>query len=441
MRYFSAIECDAPLRENVDGGAWLVQHDAGSRDSADGRGSFKYGYTELASLNISTMPSQLPKPAVCLVFKIDYVGTYTAAVSSADGIKFVEPPVLVMPRVWHAMAEARRPCAAALAEGHKRFKKDELIQRLYTVRTLCHGEGGAESSVALTPNVAITRRNGTYVAMGGTYRIPSGLRTGVWMARSRSLEFAPGASVALLTDIKRRDWRVGVAAPQANWHGLRWILDGLQSECIERRSPKIMPWVWPDACEFDGRLSVVFHRSRYLIFARANVAAKGQRFVQVAHSKDADGVNWSAFQALHVRGYEPYAGNIYFWGAQTNPADSETLVAIFPIVHHLSGCIGIAASRDGVRWSSITPLIPCGTSGDRTFFQPAAPALVREPGRDDMLLLYVHEYVPGLAIDAFTPTPLYRYLDTRMPPASVARFRFPLSLIAAWSRRALSELS
>jgi len=35
------------------------------------------------------------------------------------------------------------------------------------------------------------------------------------------------------------------------------------------------------ACEFDGRLSLAYLNGRYLIYARANVADRNARFVQV----------------------------------------------------------------------------------------------------------------------------------------------------------------
>ena len=70
---------------------------------------------------------------------------------------------------------------------------------------------------------------------------------------------------------------------------------------------------------------------------------------QVARSKD--GLEWSRFKALSIDRYNLTQGDIYFWAAQTNPAHNTSLVAIFPVVHQLQGCIGIAFSIDGQRWS------------------------------------------------------------------------------------------
>ncbi len=109
------------------------------------------------------------------------------------------------------------------------------------------------------------------------------------------------------------------------------------------------------------------------------------------------GATWSPFEQLAFDGYREHAphdrhagGDIYFFGAQTNPAHNGSLLAVFPIAHRLRGCLGIAASVDGVRWSRITPLLACGLYGERTLDQPALPAMVRR-GRE--VWLYVHEEV------------------------------------------------
>ncbi len=124
----------------------------------------------------------------------------------------------------------------------------------------------------------------------------------------------------------------------------------------------------PGVCEYDGRLSLVRHRGAFLLYARANTALKGGRFVQVSApppllhlcctsaapplrctsaapplhlrctsaapplhlrctsvapplhlAQVASSVNlttWGAFEPLKVAGYHPSHGNVYFWAAQ-----------------------------------------------------------------------------------------------------------------------------
>lgn len=63
----------------------------------------------------------------------------------------------------------------------------------------------------------------------------------------------------------------------------RLVINGSHAGCVERRRADALAYagVPPGECEFDGRLALVEFRQRYLLFARANLAASGQRFVQV----------------------------------------------------------------------------------------------------------------------------------------------------------------
>ena len=79
-----------------------------------------------------------------------------------------------------------------------------------------------------------------------------------------------------------------------------------------------------------------------------------------------------------------------------NPSHNGSLVAVFPLVHHLRGCLAIAVSVDGVRWSRAMPLLSCKHYGERTIDHPASPSMVRRGGR---IWLYVHEEVPGITFD------------------------------------------
>ena len=157
------------------------------------------------------------------------------------------------------------------------------------------------------------------------------------------------------------------------WSSPRLIINGYHPGCVEKR---VEPWLVAKGgkgsrCEYDGRLALVSwpERGRLLLFARANPALKGQRFVQVSSSKD-DGSTWSSFELIKLQGYDHQTGNVYFFAAQVNPVRPETLVAFFPLEHTFSACICMATSRDGILWSVIQPVLPCSVAGERPTDHP-----------------------------------------------------------------------
>mgnify|MGYP006153822775 CR=1 FL=1 len=124
------------------------------------------------------------------------------------------------------------------------------------------------------------------------------------------------------------------------------LLRGSHPGCIERRDRTRLVWLMERTCEFDGRLSVVFFNGSLFLYARANMASHGQRFVQVARSRPASSElkaagsssrtghqagggaagglglldsEWGPFEPITIRGYAHTEGDVYFWGAQTNP--------------------------------------------------------------------------------------------------------------------------
>lgn len=124
------------------------------------------------------------------------------------------------------------------------------------------------------------------------------------------------------------------------------LLRGSHPGCIERRDRTRLVWLMERTCEFDGRLSVVFFNGSLLLYARANMASHGQRFVQVARSRLASrelnavgsssrtghqagggaaggwgllDSEWEPFEPIKIHGYAHTEGDVYFWGAQTNP--------------------------------------------------------------------------------------------------------------------------
>lgn len=131
-------------------------------------------------------------------------------------------------------------------------------------------------------------------------------------------------------------------------------------------------------------LARVHAAGEFLVFARANPAHSGRRHVQVTRSRSdpfeapaspSSGVSerWAPFEMLQIDGYDG-SGDVYFFGAQVNPSHNGSLLAVFPLVHRLRACLGIAASVDSVRWSRVTPLLSCQLYGERTMDQPAVPS-------------------------------------------------------------------
>ena len=288
----------------------------------------------------------------------------------------------------------------------------------------------ASSDVTEAMNDVLARANMRYLEVLRPDQIP---RRGLWLMSSPSWKYNDSP----------RPWLNGNGATdelaRSNWHGKRLILDGRHPGCIERRmnTSLDLSHVMPGVCEFDGRLSLVSFSGELLLFSRANLAARGSRHVQVTRSSD-DGQTWSPFEQVQLEGYTTATdggkGDVYFFAVQVNPAHGGSLIAVFPLVHRMRGCIAMATSLDGVRWSRVTPLLSCSIYGERTLDQPASPALVRRGGE---VWLYMHEEVPGITIDKMAPRLVYSHLVKAEKGSSVVRYAFPCAKLAEWTAEAL----
>ena len=265
-------------------------------------------------------------------------------------------------------------------------------------------------------------------------RLPAALhsipRHGLWLMRSKTWRYEESNKSWLTNDGEVDD------PAKSPWTQKRLVLDGYHPGCVERRntSSRDMAHVITGVCEFDGRLSLVSFRGELLLFSRSNPAAHGSRHVQVTRSSN-DGDTWSPFEQLRLSGYDG-GGDIYFFGVQVNPAHDHSLLAIFPLVHRMRGCVAMSASLDGVRWTRATPLLSCSIYGERTLDHPASPAMVR---RGSEVWLYVHEEVPGITIDRMTPRLAYANLAKAERPSNVVRYAFSCKMLAAWTADALQE--
>lgn len=255
-------------------------------------------------------------------------------------------------------------------------------------------------------------------------------RKGIWMMRGSSWRYAE-ANSSSSADWLSKD-NVVVEPPRSPWYDKRLIIDGSHSGCVERREHSA---VCGQACEYDGRLSLVSFKGTLLLYTRANPKSHGSRHVQVTRSID-DGKTWLPFEQISIDGYSG-GGDIYFFGVQINPAHADSLVAVFPMVHRLRGCIGLTASTDGVRWTRIAPLLPCNIFGERTMEHPALPAMVL---RGPEVWMYVQEEVPGITIDQRTPRFVYAQMKHAEKPSSLKRYVFPCARLASWTREVLREL-
>ena len=378
---------------------------------------------------------------VCLAFKNDLQETFVAAISSVDGVNFTSAPKLLVP--------AQRPgfFDKTLQRGAIRAYQDAGKQdNIIHVRT--------------THNLAIIYANGSYVFAGGRFR-PGAIRPkgrprahatagerGIWMEQRASLGYfegphlKPGTLVRLTpngfqgatVERVKDDRRMNNAAspPPAEPH---LAMRGDHPGCIERRDADALQWVGVPAgkCEFDGRLALAHFNGRFWLYARANLAVHGQRFVQASSSTDLH--TWSPFKPITVAGYTPAHGEIYFFAAQQNPVDAASMIAIFPLVHRASACLAMSFSRDALTWSTPRSLLACHAAGERAVDQPAV-GLLR---RDGFVHLYVHENVPGIREDARSPE-VHRnavHKARSLLEPRVVRYKIPEADVVRWTNAAL----
>ena len=275
-----------------------------------------------------------------------------------------------------------------------------------------------------------------WVLVGGTYRYePRARKQGDWLVKHHQ-----GIWSVAMDNVLEPERRETVTE--------RLLFDGLHAGCIEQRGNNRFPYLVPRpagsvsraGCEFDGRTALVKFRGTYLLYARANMASRGgQRFVQVTSSIDLKG--WRPFQPISIADYRSSDGDIYFWAVQVNLVRPSTLLAVFPLVHRMEGCLGIALSLDGVRWSRVTPLLACASVGERTLSHPAAPAMVRANDGSRSVWLYVHENVSGASLDQYMPISLREAHARAAGPSRLVRYTLPMDVLERWTSLAARDLT
>lgn len=362
---------------------------------------------QMRYLQIIPCANGADREEICLLFKDDTYESYVGALRSADGLNFRGVPEMVLPHWW--------------------------------------------SPAKATHNLAVLQWNNSYYLAGGRDRgckrffhrerrndpecTPyDGRERGVWVARGTALTYRSDAGLAISAD----RLLANPSSDHSPWSSPRMAFSGHKTGCIDKRDPKFLPWITEGVCEYDGRLSLAHFAGRFWLYARANLAAHGQRFVQVTTSTD--GLSWSKdFEPIKMLGFEPSQGEVYFFSVQANPVHPSTMVAVFPLVHRAHGCMCISISRDGTQWSSPKPLLRCGSIGERTSSHPAA-GLVR---RGAHVLFYVHENVPGISVDTRVPLPHKQALESAghtQPPARILRYRMLAKELLSLTTVALKEL-
>ena len=265
---------------------------------------------------------------LCLVFKDNVQGNRLYFARSSDGLSFK------VARMSRASRRHERASWLPLFHGTTfgaRSAHDALLAHNFAV-------------LRLPPSRA---QAAEFVIMGGMEtRGASGIPRGV------GIHFARGSG-----------WP---------WNATTWswprvvIAGGRPAGCIDRRPSRLLAEggigaaqlaAAAPACEFDGRLSLVYFRGEFRLFARANLfesAIAGGRFVQSTTS--VDGYHWNEWRLVRIRLLPAGLADLYFFAVQPNPVDPSSLMSIFPVSQPPDACIALAFSRDGVEWSAPHPL-------------------------------------------------------------------------------------
>ncbi|KAL1530194.1 hypothetical protein AB1Y20_001110 [Prymnesium parvum] len=233
----------------------------------------------------------------------------------------------------------------------------------------------------------------------------------------------------------------------STWDRPRVFLRGADpAGCVDRR-PEYTGYPRVQACEFDGRLSLVRMPTgaAFRLYARANLryaALTGGRHVQTTWSRDLL-TGWAPWQPVRLLGVDPAQVDIYFFLAQVNPIDPTTLLALMPVSEPPWACIALAFSRDGVTFSRPINLRDSAVGyrkhesngyssidgySARSEDHPVAN-MVFDPlsyRGQEHLLLYVHHAVGGTT-----------YRDS---PPYLAAYRIRSSELMRWTVEGLAEV-
>ena len=235
---------------------------------------------------------------------------------------------------------------------------------------------------SLSHNLVLRKHGQELYAVGGQATFP----------KHRELKFDPRVRNDLRDGVRllRADNVASLRAGRwssTNHSGLPLLTSGRHPGCVSQlRSGVPLP-----RCEYDGKLGLVRHRERWLLYARANTKPWGGRFLQVASSAADDVAGpYGPFRRLSIRGYDARSdANIYFAAVNVNPVrigSRSTLLGLFPINLGEVGTpngngeafVALSLSCDGVHWSELTPLVWCLGVDGRTLDHPVDGIVAHE---------------------------------------------------------------
>jgi hypothetical protein len=366
-----------------------------------------------------------PSVALCLLFKNEVAETWIGGLQSLDGGRsFRGLPSLVMPAFPSSLDNKRE-------RERKRYKFDLW---------------GLNKSATLTHNYAILSHGNEYFLVGGRHKKPVTYHDGLWTARGTSWRWSERNQTDLTPVYRGRGvWEPLKIATPMQWTQLRHMMDGRHPGCIEARQQIEFPYLaGPGVCEFDGRLSLAWLDGRFLLYARSNAASRGRRSVQVSTSTDM--INWTPFERIALQRHTTHSnsdGDLYFFLVQGNPTQPGSLIALYPLVQHARGCIGVSLSVDGRTWSGVTPLLRCAVHGVRAEHQPIAAVFSNASSAAPEVFVFVHERVPGIMYEEAVPRPQARALErlSKERGSRVVRYTVQCAVFVRWTSEQLAMLA
>ena len=242
---------------------------------------------------------------MCLIFKNHIFESWVAGVASTDGGRtFEAEPALVMPATWPVARMTHNLAVERDASG----KGYVLIGGQYKLKGAARCGRRSGNSVPCRPN--LPEYNGMWMARGESWGFVS--------ERSGQMQISTRLSAEEIVSRSNAAREGG----GSTWRDSRWLFNGSHTGCIEKRSRFYASMAHLGTCEFDGRVTLVRFKGVLRLYARANPATHGQRFVQTTASAD-DGHTWGAFSFISIKEYDYSQGDVYFFAVSRNPGEHK----------------------------------------------------------------------------------------------------------------------
>ena len=152
------------------------------------------------------------------------------------------------------------------------------------------------------------------------------------------------------------------------WEVVQILVDGTHPGCVEVRS-RYSPF-----CEFDGQSAMLFHRNKWRIYARANLAQRGGRAVQTCCSNTSVCNDFAPFEEVYIEGHKNKQHDVYFLHVYNIP-ETDEILGIAPVCYSDKdgdwGGIFAFVSSNGVNFKRLKTLHLCPVDKKRTRDVPA----------------------------------------------------------------------